>query len=96
MRTQPAGRRCRQSVGEGQDDVEILDRQPFTRAIRQPLSGGQGLARGTRAMTTGVVGDGVVTAVVALIHVAAQGGGTTACHGAHGAVRLGGPVRGWW
>jgi hypothetical protein len=78
----------RQSVGEGKDDVEILDRQQFTPAILQPLSCGQGLALGTMAMTTGVVGDGLVTAVVALIHVAAQGGGTTAFNGAHGAVLL--------
>jgi hypothetical protein len=82
------GQGC-QSVGAGQDDVARLDRQQCTPARLQPLSWGQGLARGTRAMTTGVVGEGVVTAVVALIHVAAQGGGATACKGAHGAVLLG-------
>jgi hypothetical protein len=84
------GQGC-QSVGAGKDAVARLDRPPFTPALLQPLSGGQGLALGTMAMTTGVVGDGVVTAVVALSHVAAQGGGATACNGAHGAVRLGRP-----
>ena len=82
------GQGC-QSVGEGQDDGDILDRQQFPPALLQPLSGGQGLALGTMAMTTGGVGDGLVTAVVALLHVAAQGGGAPACNGAHGAVLLG-------
>ena len=78
----------RQRVGEGQDDVARLDRPQFTPALLQPLRGGQGRALGTLAMTTGVGGDGVVTTMVALIHVAAQGGGAPAFNGAHGAVLL--------
>ena len=61
----------RQRVGVGTADVARLDRPPGPPARLQPRRCGPGLALGTRAMTTGVVGDGVVTAVVARLHVAA-------------------------
>ena len=53
------------------------------------------------AIATRVVGDRLVAAVIALIHMATQGGGATAFDGAHGTALLWGqrgavrvPVRG--
>jgi hypothetical protein len=55
--------------------VEILDGQEFGLAGLHPFGGGGGLALGTVAVAAGVVGDLAVAAAVALLDVAAQGGG---------------------
>lgn len=60
---------------QGEDDVEILDRQQMFGLTVEPLGPGQGLAFGTMAVATGVVGDAVMTAVEAMLDMPAQGGG---------------------
>ena len=60
---------------EGEDEVEVLDGQEFGLAGLHPVGGGGGLALGAVAVAAGVVGDLPVAAPVALLDVAAQGGG---------------------
>ncbi len=77
-----------QGVGQGKDDMTILDGQEFGLAILQPLSVSQGLTLGAMTVATRVGGDGLVTAVVALLHMATPGGSATEFDGPPGAPLL--------
>jgi hypothetical protein len=76
----------RDRLGDGKDDMEILHAvQQLGLPVFQPLRPGEGLTLGTVAISTGVVGDALMAAGVALLDMTAQGGGATQFDSAHGA-----------
>src|ERR1700674_4748526 len=73
-------------LGDGKDDVEILDPvEQLGLAIFEPLGARERLALGAGAMATAVIGDALMAAAVALLDMATEGGSATAFDGAHGA-----------
>ena len=60
---------------QGENGVAIGYRQEFRRPSSQPLVTGSGLALWAVAIPAGVVGNGLVGAVVALLEVGAESGG---------------------
>ena len=82
-------RQCHQRFGQGEDEVEVLDRQQLLLACLDPQGALEGAALGAVAVAAGVVADLDMVAVVALIDVAAEGAGATARDVAHRPVLLG-------
>lgn len=72
-------------VGHGEDDVVVLDRQQMFSLGFEPAELLAALAFGTVPVPAGVVGDLAVIAAVALLDVAAEGGGAAVEDGAHDA-----------
>ena len=68
---------------DGEDDVEVLGGQQVRPAPFEPRGPGQRLTGRTVAVATGVVPDAAMTAVVALLDVAAEGGGAALLDGRH-------------
>ena len=68
---------------QSKDVVEVADRQQLGLTVGQPLGPGQGLAFGAMTVAAGVVDRPLVSALIALFQVAAQGGGATAFDGSH-------------
>ena len=72
-------RQRRQLCRQGEDDVEIGDRQQILAAVFQPLGALLRLALRTVAIAAGVVRYAYFTTAIAGIDVAAKLGGTTGC-----------------
>ena len=79
-------RQRRQLCRQGEDDVEIGDRQQILAAVFQPLGALLRLALRTVAIAAGVVRYAYFTTAIAGIDVAAKLGGTTGCKIAHDAL----------
>ena len=62
---------------QGKDYMEILDGQQLISARLHPLGPGCGLAFGAMAITTRVVSDLTIAALIALFEMAAQNSGPT-------------------
>ena len=80
--------------GHGEDDVEVLGGKQVRPAPFQPRGAGQRLTARTVPVSTGVVPDAAMTAVVTLLDMAAEGGGAALLDGRHHAAlrrREGGP-----
>ncbi len=73
-------------VGQGEDHVEVLDRQELRPPRREPAFLGQGLALRAVPTPTGVVGNPDRPAAIARFRVPAQGGGPAGRDGPEGAV----------
>ena len=69
----------RQLCRQGEDDVEVGDRQQILAAVFQPLGALLRLALRTVAIAAGVVGYAQLTTGIAGIDVATKLGGTTGC-----------------
>ena len=67
--------------GHGEDDVEVLGGQQVRPAPFEPRGAGQRLTGRTVAVATGVVPDAPMAAVVALLNMAAEGGGAALLDG---------------
>ena len=76
----------RQLCRQGEDDVEIGDRQQILAAVFQPLGALLRLALRAVAIAAGVVRYAYLTTGIASIDVAAELGGTTGCEIAHDAL----------
>ncbi len=59
---------------QGEDDVEVADRQEIGLALREPCPRGRALALGAVPVAAGVVGDTQMAAVVAALDMAAERG----------------------
>ena len=68
---------------DGEDHVEVFNRQTLSLAILKPLVTREGLALWAMASSAAVVGDAVVTAGITLLYVAAQCDGSALLDGAH-------------
>ena len=80
--------------GHGEDDVEVLGGQQVLPSPFEPRGAGQRLTGRTVAVAAGVVPDAPMAAVVTLLDVAAEGGGSALLDGRHHAAlrrREGGP-----
>jgi hypothetical protein len=75
-----------QGMRQGEDDVEVLHRQQFCLAGREPPLLSERLALRAVPVPTGVVGDPERPALLARFRVAAQGGGPAGPDGPEGAV----------
>ena len=80
-------------LGEGKDEVEVGAVEQFGATLADPLGAGKGLALGAVAVAAGAIAEAAVAAVVALLDLAAEGGGAAAFDGGHDAA-LGGGQRG--
>ncbi len=65
-----------QFVRQGEDDMEVADRQELLLASFGPFFSGHLLALGAMSITAGMVGDALSAAVVAAFNVTAKAGGT--------------------
>ncbi len=63
--------------GQGEDDVEVSDRQEVGLSLGQPVARRRALAPRTVPVAAGVVGDPQMAAVVAALDMAAECGGAT-------------------
>ena len=61
-------------MGKGEDDVIVGDGQQFGGTFRQPSLPRRCLAFGTVPVQTRVVGDGSLSATIALLHVPSERG----------------------
>src|SRR5436305_9322925 len=66
---------------QGEHDVEVAHWQHFGLALGNPAVAGCRLAFWTMPVSTGVVGDGLMPAVGALVAMAAHGGGAATRNG---------------
>ena len=71
----------RQLMRQSEDDVEVAHRQHFGLPLGDPAVAGRGLALGTMAIAAGVIGDGLMPALGALVAMAAQSGGAATLDG---------------
>src|SRR3954447_19564267 len=62
---------------DAEDQMEVAHREQFPLSGPEPFLASVGLALRTVAISAGVVGDGLITTVIALIAMSAQRGGTT-------------------
>ena len=76
---------CVQGVRQREDHVEVGDGEQVGPAGVEPALLGEGLAFRAMAVATGVVGEAFGPAGIASFAMAAEGGGTTAFDGVHGA-----------
>jgi len=74
--------------GQGEDEVEVLDGQQLQLASFDPGGTLGGAAFGAMAVAAGVVADLHMPAVVALLDMAAEGGGAAGLDGVQGAALL--------
>ena len=68
---------------DGEDDVEVLGGQQVRPAPFEPRGAGQRLTGRAVAVATGVVPDAAMAATVALLDMAAEGGGAALLDGRH-------------
>ena len=68
-------------VGQAEDQVVVVDRQQLLLAGGQPFVTGVGLTLGTVTVTTGVVRDGLMAAVITLVAVSTERGRAAALDG---------------
>ena len=68
---------------QGEDQVEVADRQQIGLAGGKPVLRRRALALGTMAVAARVVGDPAVAAVLAALDMAAEGGRAAALDGRH-------------
>jgi hypothetical protein len=66
---------------QGEDQMEIADREQVGLAGREPVLRRRALALGTMAIAAGVVGDAAVAAILAALDVAAERGRAAALDG---------------
>ena len=71
-----------QLMRQREDDVEVAHRQHFGLSLGDPAVAGRGLTLGTVAIAAGVIGDGLMPALGALVAMAAQSGGAATLDGA--------------
>jgi hypothetical protein len=64
-------------VGQGEDEVEVSDREQLLLPLLKPALLGEGLALGAVTIAAGVVAGELVATGIAAIQVAAESGGTT-------------------
>jgi hypothetical protein len=72
-----------QFVRQGEDDMEVGNRQERGQSFFEPIVAGDALALGTMAIAAGMVRDALVTAGVALVQMSAEGGGAALDDVAH-------------
>ena len=65
-------------LGHGEDDVKVIDGQKFGGLLLKPRRPGCSLTFGAVAVTAGTVKNLPMTASIALLNVAAEGGGCRA------------------
>jgi len=70
-------------VRECEHIVEVRDREKLGGARLEPFGFGEGLALGTMAIATGVVGRSLKTAIITLFEMASQKGRATGLDGLH-------------
>ena len=75
-------------IGQGENNMEVLDGKQFFGAVRHPLRAGNALTLGTVPVAAGVVGDAPVLALVARFDVTTQGRGAAGDDGAQDAPLL--------
>lgn len=63
--------------------MEVLDGEQFGLACRDPAGAGRALALRTMAIATGVIGDLLLAAVVALVEMTTSGGGAALLNVTH-------------
>ena len=68
---------------QGEDQVEVVDRQQVGLAGGEPVLRRRALALGTMAIAAGVVGDPAVAAILAALDMAAERGRAAALDGRH-------------
>ena len=68
---------------QGEDHVEIADRQQIGLAGGEPILRRRALALGAMAVAAGVVGDPAVAAILAALDMAAEGGRAAVLDGRH-------------
>jgi len=68
-----SGRRWRQSLPQGEDDVEIFGVERFLLTLLNPLGAGQRLALWAMPVATRVLADAFVLALIALFQMTAEG-----------------------
>ena len=68
-------------MGQSEYDVEVAHRQHFGLPLGDPAVAGRRLALGTMAIAAGVIGDGLMPALGALVAMAAEGGGAATRNG---------------
>ena len=73
----------RNAVGQGENHMEIRNRQKLRAMVFEPLSFGKGLTLRAVAIAAGIVADPALSAAVALIDVAAQRSGSADFDGMH-------------
>src|SRR5271156_753709 len=73
--------KCREFMGQGEDNMEVRHRQQFRAARGEPLGACVSLALGAVPVAAGVVRDGLMTAATALIAMTAQSRGAAARDG---------------
>lgn len=82
-------RQRREPIGQGEDDVEVLDGQELVEALLQPPLLGQRLALRTVPVAAGVVGVAQLAAAIADLEVAPEHGRAAGLDRPHDAVLLG-------
>lgn len=70
-------------MGNREDVMEILYGQKFSPTFFQPLSLRQGLAFWTMTVAAGILGISLISAVVTLLQMTSEIGGTTYLNGTH-------------
>jgi len=68
---------------QGEDQMEVADRQEFGLAGREPVPGRRALAFGTVPVAAGIVGDPPVVTVLTSFDMAAEGGRAAALDSCH-------------
>src|ERR1035437_438628 len=66
---------------EGEDHVEVADGQDFRLPLGHPAVPGGGLARRAMTIPAGIIRDGLMPALGALVAMTAQGGGAATLDG---------------
>ena len=82
-------RQCGQFLRQGENDVAIRDRQKLGRPCLQSLVSRCGLALRAMPISTRVVRDGLMRAVITLLHVSAQRGGAACADVSEGSQLMG-------
>ena len=82
---QGAGGGAEEDVVEGEDEMEVGAVEQFAVALGDPVGLGGALALGAVAVAAGAVAEAALPAVVALLDLAAEGGGAALLDGGHDA-----------
>jgi len=70
-------------VRQGEDGMEVGDWQEFSFSGGEPAGFGEGLALGAMTVAAGIIGGACKAALIAAVHVAAEGDGPAGDKGAH-------------
>jgi len=73
-----------EGMGQGEDDVEVLDGEQLGAPGIEPACCGQALALGAMPVAAGVVAEALGPAVITDVAMAAEGGGAAGLDGVHG------------